>query len=272
MSNAQTTEPTVETIGDASIWKTICDGVNTLAHGEAVFVFTPDEVDVRVKDAANVVLIGQRVPAESFDHYDVEREWETGINTEKFANLLDVADEDQPVHFAWDWENFVLRFKAGEVEYKMAGKEPDTFGDKSPVEIPPLKDSLPYCVDVTLPTASWRKGSDVVELATGDYGEPHGSFKYDAESGDFYFEASGDNDTSRVVISDHDDFEWRDPEPDDAVTCKQSNEYMAEVVGLIEEDTVRFVCGPETPYHVWTDRDDGRVETKIVQAPRVSNP
>jgi hypothetical protein len=259
----------VETIAGAGLWQTIVDGVNGLSGAEAVFEFGPDFLRVRKKDPANVALVRQIVDAAHFEHYDVGAPFSIGIQTTKFDDLLSVASGDEPVDFRYDWDSYKLEFKANGVEYEMPGVDADSVTG-SPVEVPPLKDEHDYNVDVTLPVALWERACDVVELAGA--GDGQGNFVVsEDEPGTFFVEGAGDTDTSRVRFDDKDDFEWREDPPERFVESRHSNSYMPEMVDLIDEDTVRFATGNELPYHVWTERDDGRVDTKIMQAPRIDS-
>lgn len=259
----------VETIVDAGLWQTIVDGVNALSGDEAVFEFEPDRLRVRKKDPANVALVRQTVAPDAFEHYKVDGPFAIGINTAKFDELLGVASGDEPIDFRYDWDSYKLEFKANGVEYEMPGVDADSVSG-SPVEVPPLKDEHDYNVDVTLPVPLWERATDVVELAGAGSGQGNFVISED-EPGDFWVEGTGDTDTSRVKFADHDDFEWREDPPEHRVETRHSNDYMPELVDLIEEDTVRFATGHELPYHVWTERDDGRVDTKIMQAPRIDS-
>lgn len=264
MAQAQTQEPTVETIADADLWETVADGVNTIAHDEAVFEFEPGQFKVVVKDAANVALIRQTIDADDFEHYDVAGRFATGVNTQRLEDLLKIVD-DVPVSFGWDWDKYKFDFKAGDVEYDLAGIDPDSVRG-SPTEVPPVKDELPYTVDITLPVDKLKRAYKIVDMNTD-----HATLRFGGEDAIFVIEGQGDTDASRVTIHDDDAFEWREDPPANEDICRQANDYIGEVVSILEEDTVRFVTGPECPYHLWTNRADGRVKTKLMQAPRVDN-
>jgi len=265
----------VETIVDAGLWEAFVDGINEIGtKNEAVFEFSEGGLRVALKDAANVALIAMECDPDAFEHFAVGGEGAIGVNTSKFADLLDVASGDDPVKFHLNAETRKFEFKANGVEYELAGIDADSVSG-SPTEIPPVKDAddLPggksYSVDVELPVEKWSTGCDVVELA----GSGHGTFVYDPDRpGDFALEGKGDTDTSRVVLSDHDAFEWNEDEPDVRVEDVQSNDYMPEVVSVLEDgddDVVRFVTGHELPFHTWTSHADGRIDTKLMQAPRI---
>lgn len=270
MSQAQT-KTAVETIVDAGLWEAVAEGVNSIAtREEAAFEFDDDGLRVRVKDTANVAMITQTVPADEFEHYAVGGDVTIGVNTAKFEDLLDVANGDT-VEFNLNAETRKFEFEVPGVEYELTGINPDSMGN-SPVDVPPIKPEYDWAVDVDLPVELWERGTDVVDLA----GSGHGTFV--APGGDddrLLLEGAGDTDKSRVDLSDHDDFAWRsdapnaDGVPDTRVECVQSNEYMPEVVSVIDEDVVRFVTGTELPYHVFTERCDGRIDTKLLQAPRI---
>jgi len=259
----------IETIADAELWEAIVDGVNQVGtRQEAAFEFGEESLRVRVKDAANVAMIAQTVDPDGFEHYEVGGSGVTiGINTEKFADLLDAADGDDPVKFNLNAETRKFEFEANGVEYDLAGIDPDSMNG-TPVEVPPLKDEYDWAVRCDLPVEKWSTGCDVVELA----GSGHGTFVYDPDDDAFVLEGRGDTDTSRVDLTDHDAFAWRDGKPDDRVECVMSNDYMPELIDVLEDgddDVVRFVTGTELPLHVWTSHADGRIDTKVLQAPRI---
>lgn len=263
MSQAQTQEVTVETISDANVWEAVVDGVNDIGGAEAVFEFTPDGFKTVVKDPANVALIRQEVAAEDFAHFDVDGTFASGVNGNTFDDLL-TAISNAPVEFGWDWDSYTWDFHADDVDYDMSGITPESVNG-SPAEVPPLKDELPYVVDVTMPVDKFKRASKVVDMNT-----QIATFRMGGDDGKFVIEGEGDTDAGRVTIHESDLFEWNEPAPDDEVVCRQSNEYMKDVVKLLDEDTVRIVTGPETPYHLWTTREDV-IDTKILQAPRVDS-
>lgn len=262
-AKTQSHEPTVETIADAGLWEAIADGVNTIGHDEGVFIFKPDRFEVAVKDAATVALIRQRVDATDFEHYDVEDTFSMGINTQRFEDLLGVVD-DVPVQFEWDWDVYTFRFQAEDVEYDLSGLDVKSVNG-SPADVPPPKDEYDFCVDATLPTEKFVRASKVVDMNTD-----HATFVMGGDGDQFVIEGKGDNDASRVTIHEDDRFSWNEDPPEDERVCRQANGYVEDVAGLIEEDTFRMVTGGELPYHIWTTRHDGVIDTKFIQAPRIS--
>lgn len=260
---SQTTqEPTVETIAEPKIWKAIADPVIDIAHGEAVLEFAEDGLTVRVKDPANVALVRQRIPADAFDHYDVERPHQSGLDFRKLDDLLKVVDADL-VSFGWDWDTFAWSFEGDGVDGDVSGLDPESVNG-SPVDVPPVKDDYPYNVDVTLPVNRLSKASKVVDMASD-----HITFRMGGDDGVFVMSGKGDTDSYSVTAHDADGFEWREDAPDAVAETLQSNDYLQEIVGLLDEDAVRFVNGPELPYHLWTERA-GCIDTKIIQAPRIT--
>jgi proliferating cell nuclear antigen len=262
----------VETIVDATLWERFVDGMNAVGtKGEVALQFDESGLRAALKDAANVALIAMECDADAFEHFAVGGSGVTiGVNTEKFADLLKAAKGDDPVKFHLNAETRKFDFEANGVEYELAGVNPDSMGG-TPVDIPPVKDELPYSIDVQMPVDKWSTGCDVIDLA----GSGHGTFVYDPDApGDFVLEGKGDTDTSRVVLSDHDAFEWNEPEPDTRVEDVQSNDYMPEIVSVLEDgdnDVVRFVTGNELPFHTWTSHADGRIDTKLMMAPRITS-
>jgi proliferating cell nuclear antigen len=244
------------------LWETIVDGVVDIGMGEAAFEFGPDGFKTVVKDPTNVALIRQRIAPEEFEHYDVDGRFVSGVNGDTFDELLSAID-DVPVEFGWNWETYKWDFQADDVDYDMAGIDPESVNG-SPAEVPPLKDELPYVVDVTIPVDKFGRASEIVDMNTSV-----ATFRMGGDDGIFVIEGAGDTDAGKVRVHEDPAFEWNEDPPADEVVCRQSNEYMKEVVGLLDENTVRIVIGPETPYHLWTSRNDGRVDTKILQAPRV---
>lgn len=261
-----TNEPTVETIADASIWETITEGVDAVSPDlEAVFEFEPDRLRVRKKDAANVALSRQAVDATDFEHYEVEDAFAIGVDTGKLDELLGIAKDADVVQLDYNWDNYSLDFKADGVEYEMAGVDPDSVKG-SPVDVPPVKDEHGYNVFVTIPVERWDRGTDVAELSGAGSGQ--GIFvASDDEVGTFVLEGKGDNDSARVKLHDDDGFEWLQDPPESFTEARMSNKYMPNIVDAISEDYVRFITGHGNPYHVFTERDDGRVDTKFMQAP-----
>jgi len=263
MSEAKpkTTETTVETITDGDVWQTIVDGVNDIGHNEGVFEFHPDGFKCVVRDPANVALIRQEVAAEDFEHFDIDGEFASGVSGQTFDDLLGAIDA-VPVEFGWDWETYKWDFHADDVDYNMAGVDPESVTG-SPSEVPPVKDDIPYVVDVTMPVEKFDRAVQIVDMNTSV-----ATFRMGGDDRKFVIEGASDIDAGKVAVHESDAFEWNEEPPEDEVVCRQGNEYMKDVVGLLDEDTVRIVTGPEVPYHLWTTRNDV-VDTKIMQAPRV---
>lgn len=266
MSQTETVENTitVETIGEADLWQAVCEGINELSWEEAAFEFYPDRFKVVSKDPANIALIRQVIDADAFDHYDVEGEFVQGINTSRFEDLLKKSGADD-VSFGYNWSEWRWGFEGGGVDAFLGGIDVESVNG-SPAEVPPIKDDLPYDVDVTLPVDRFERASDVVDMAT-----EIAEFRMGGPDGIFIIAGKGDTDDYTIRIHDHDDFAWNEDPPEDVVTTRQSNKYIEEVVDLIDEDTVRVVTGDDLPYHLWTEREDGRIDTKILQAPRIVN-
>lgn len=266
----------VETIADVDLWEAIVDAVNTIsAAQEAAFEFGEDGLTIRVKDPANVAMVAQEVAADGFDHYDVVNERTVvGVDTVKLADLIDVADGDDPIRFHLNGETrkFEFEVEGNGVEYDLAGIDHDTI-QGSPVDVPPIKDKHDYSIRCDVPVSKWATGIEVVDLT----GSGHGTFVYDDEEGAFSLEGHADTDTSRVDLTEDDRFAWHDdgpPDGDELVEVVMSNEYMTDIIDVLEDgddDVVRFVTGTELPYHVWQTHADGRVETKVLQAPRIVN-
>lgn len=259
-------QPAVETIADAAVWEAITDGVNAIASKEeAAFVFTPDGLSVGVKDTANVALINMECDPGAFGHYEADGETTIGVDTGKLADVLSAASGDDVVKFDLDGKTRKFDFESNGVEYELAGIDPESMRD-SPVDVPGLKDDYTWSIRCNLPVGKWSTGIDVVDLS----GSGHGTFTFDGDR--LTLDGDGDTDRSRVDLTDHDGFAWRDGEPDAPVECVMSNDYMSDIISVVEdgdEDTVRFATGDELPFHVWQTHADGRIDTKIVQAPRI---
>lgn len=268
MSQAQTKpkgETTVETIADADLWAEIVDGFTAIQSAqEGVFEWSPEGFRVVVKDAANVALIRQEVDPEHFEHFDVDGDFMSGVDGSTFDDLLSAID-DVPVEFGYDWDTYKWSFHADDVDYDMAGIDPESVTG-SPVQVPPVKDEHPYDVDVTMPVDKFERASDIIEMNTSV-----ATFRMGGDDGIFVIEGAGDTDAGRISIHEDDAFEWNEDPPADVQVCKQSNKYIQDVVDLLDEDTVRIVTGPELPYHLWTKRADGRIDTKLMQAPRIDS-
>lgn len=263
-----TNEPTVETIADAKIWRALAEGVDSVvpdSDREAVFEFSPDRLIVRKKDPASVALIRQVVDATDFEHYDVEDTFAIGVDTEKLEDLLKASDNAETVELRYDWEDYKLKYRAGNVEYDMSGVDADSVRG-SPTEVPPIKDEYGYNIDVSLPVELWSQGCDVAELSGRGDGQAHFESP-EGERGTLALTGEGDTDASRVNLHEDDGFEWNEDLPSGKVEARMSNKYMPNIVDAISEDYVRFVTGDGNPYHVFTERADGRIETKFMQAP-----
>lgn len=243
--------------------QSVVDGIREVAHDEAVFEFSPDGFRCAVKDAANVALIKQEIDAADFPAWEVSEPFLMGVNCVKLDDLIGVVSKGAPIKFDYNFDKFVFDVEFEDVHYTMAGIDPEQVNGRVET-MPPVKDELDYCVDVTMPVGKWEKATQVVELS----GAGAGQADFEMSEDGFVIAGNGDTDKSSVDIHEDDDFEWREDPPARERICTQSNDYMQEIVDLIDEDAVRLLTGDDLPYHVWTTRNDV-IETKFMQAPRL---
>jgi hypothetical protein len=251
-------QTTVETIQDKEVWRAIADGINTLTNAEAVFEFSADGFEVVAADPAQVALIGQSVDAADFDEYDAGG-FRTGVNTADLADVLSICP-DKPVRFDWDMKRYKFVIESGDVEYELPAIDPETIGSHID-EIPNIKEKDACDVDVDLPVDPLSRAVDLTDM-TGSVAE------FQMSDDGFVVVGHGDDDASKVRIHESDAFAWRDGAPTTRSVCKQSNEYLDDVVGLLDQETVRFVTGTDLPYRLSTTRA-GVIDTQILQAPRL---
>lgn len=262
MSN-DTTNTAVDTIVKTDTLSAIVDGVNTIGHGESAFEFTGDGFETTLRDASSVALIRQTIDADSdaFEHFDAPDEFVAGMNTEKLDSLLSNVDAES-VRLAYDADDFVWVFEADTIDATIGPIRPDAI-EGSPTGIPPIKDDMPYNVEVTMPFDAFEKAADV----TGMVGEV-ATFVMGGDVG-FRVETRGDTDTYGVDISESDTFEWLSDAPASPIETKHSIQYMANAASLLDAESGIVVTGDDLPYHLSTTRE-GHIDTKIVQAPRIA--
>lgn len=255
-------------ICEAGLIDAVVEGINAVSTiGECLFEFRDDGLRTACVDAANVQMIEQFTPAESFEHYDFTGD-RIGLNTERIEDLIGVADNDSVFEFAFnpDTRKFDIRFE--DVEYTLAGIDPEIVNGK--LETMPDRSKYDYDVEVTLPVRKLERATDIVDM----FGSIATFFMGSDGDGDPIFEVTsvGDTDASTVSVHEADDFEWEADPPTPVLECKQSNDYMKVVPGLLSDhETVPFVTGESLPYFIDTTRYDGAIETTLAQAPRIDS-
>lgn len=262
MAQAQSTTPAF--ICDAGLIKKLADGVNTVnSREEAVFEFYDDRLRVATKCAANVQMIDQTVPEDSFESYDFPDGLRIGLSTGKLENLIKAASNDAVFEFAFDLEKRRFDVRFDDVEFELSGIDPESVNDR--LEQMPDRSKNPYVIDVTLPTEVLKRATKLVDMATD-----HALFKMGGDSEVFVIQGAGDTDAVNVKAHEDPAFEWNSDPPTEVLTCLQSNDYLKEVPGLLDTDTIPFLTGRDLPFFIDTHRHDGAIETTIGQAPRIS--
>jgi len=255
-------------ICEAGLIDAIVEGINAVAtRQEAVFEFGEEGLRVATRDAANVQMIEQYTPADEFEHYEFPGVV-IGLNTERIADLIKVADNDSVFEFAFNPETrkFDIRFE--DVDYSLSGIDPESVNDR--LDQMPDRSKYAYDVEVTLPVDKLKRASDIVDM----FGEIATFYMGSNGDDDPIFEVTsvGDTDASTVSVHESDLFEWESDPPTPVRESKQSNAYLKAVPGLLSDhDAVPFVTGDELPYFIDTTRYDGAIETTIGQAPRIDS-
>lgn len=265
MPNETQEAKTVRTIADKGVWKTITEGITMYENDEGVFEFDPDEgFRVVLADPAKVALVSQTIEPSDFDAYDVTTPFKLGINANRLEDVLGEVG-DAPVKLEFDFDDFMLKLRAGDVRYNFAGLDPESVRG-SPTDIPPIDDDKAYDVRVNMPTETFKRAQKLSDMVTQ-------IVTWEMEPDTFVFRGWGDTDDVSVDAVDTEGFEWID-EPETAHEARQSVDYMKDVASVLDEDTVELVTGTDLPYHLMTSRGPAGnrvVDTHIVQAPRIED-
>lgn len=262
-TGTQTQDKTVKVIVDKGVLETVLDGITAL-DDEAVIVFDPDDgFECILADPASVALSAQYIKPSDFQSYEVDGEFAIGINAVELSEVVGQVN-DVPVKLEYDFDDFMLKLRAGDVRYNFTGLEPDTVTG-SPTHIPPIDDDdKEYTVRAVIPTDGFKRAAKLIDMKAS-------VARFVMSPDGFLFEADGDTDDISIDAADTDAFEWID-QPDETAVSRQSVNYMKEIMREFDEDTVEVVAGDDHPYHVLTKRgpaDRRVVDTHFVTAPRL---
>jgi proliferating cell nuclear antigen len=189
MSNAVTAQsdlpqnPAVEAVIDAGRLGSAVSVVGALVE-ECRMELGSDGLRVRAVDPASVAAVAVDLPADAFETYDAGGET-VGVDIERFADVVGLADAGDTVRLALDTERRQLHLLVGELSYTLGLIDPEAI--REPLDPAEMEYDCP--ATVALP------GSDVGRIVdAGDMVSNHLTLAVDPDRQQFSAAASGDTD------------------------------------------------------------------------------
>ena len=269
VSQTTTTDLSAHIIAEGGFMQSLVDGVNEVAFDEALFEFGEDRLRIGCVDPANVMMSEQIAAADGFEHYEVDRPFAFGMNTEKVEDLLKIAGKTSPVEFDLEWERRTFKIRFEDVEYDLPGIDTESVTGTLKDMPDRSKAEYNYEIRATVPVDGLMRATKIVGLAKHSNGIAN--FVMAGEDPIFEVGGDGDTDASKVKIHDDEDFAWvRDP-PKGIKRVKLENGYLSTIPKLMDTDTVYLETGIELPAFFEADRYDGAIESTFAIAPRITN-
>lgn len=214
-----------------------------------------DGLHVRAVDPASVAAVSLDLPAAAFAEYDASGET-VGVDVERFAEVVSLADAGDEVRLALDAEQRRLHVLVGELAYTLGLIDPEAI--REPLDPAEMNYDCP--AELTL---SGRDVSRAVDAA--DMVSTHLTFGVDPEREAFYAEASGDTDDVALSFPRE---ELSALSPADAESLF-SLDYLRELARPIPADAaVEVDLGVEQPVTLAFDVGNGGAATFLLSPRR----
>lgn len=235
---------------------TAVDAASTLVD-ECRFRVREDGVEVRAIDAATVGVVQVDLGAAAFESFRAV-DFAFGVDLERLAAALGVADASGLAHLAFDAERRRLDLRVGGVEYAMAAIDSDAVRRGPAREEFEFEESARAVLD----------GADVRRaVRAADTVSDHLALGVDPETEVVYAEASGDTDDVRVAypFSDLHEFDPRE------ARALFSTDYLDSVARVLPaDDPVAASVRTEQPVELAYEFADGAGSVSFVVAPRLA--
>lgn len=205
---------------EANAFRNALEAVGVLVEECRVHVDS-DGMRFRAADPALVALVDLTLDAEQFEQYEA-RETVLGVNLDRLAEILGVAERGDHVRMAFDDESRKLHVDVGTLSYTLGLLDPQSIRDE-----PDLPDLEPPA-EVALEGYHIDRGVTAAEMVSD-----HLRLAVDEDSETFAIEAEGDTDDVAVELG-RDEVAKLVPGPADSL---YSLDYLTRINRVIPGDT-----------------------------------
>lgn len=257
MSSAsqQPANPDFRAVADASALRTVVSTARSLVT-ECRLELGADGLSLTAMDPATVAAVRLRLDAAAFEHYAGDA-GTIGVNLERLADLLSLADTDELVSLALDAERGLLHVDLADLHYTLALVDPDS------IRQPPNPDQL-QVEHAGAVTADAAELTRIVRAA--DMVSDHVDLALDETDPVFRASADGDTDAATIELDTED---LHDATPGDALSTF-SLSYLDSIEGAIPTNTpVTLSLGTELPATLDYEVAAGHGTVEFFLSPRI---
>jgi len=224
---------------------------------EAKIHATGDGLQITATDPANVAMVDESLSSDAFESYSVESDTVLGVNLNRLADILGMADGDDVWHIHEQDRKIIMQ--SGGLEYTMATIDPDSIRQEP--DIPDL--DLPVTAHI-----EWRQMDRALRAA--DMVSDHVSVASPEGSDGLVVRAEGDTDDVREEIPASDLGDGTEIPTNTEVESLFSLDYLKDINAPIPGDSsVEIRLGHEMPLKMhWGD--DSMSVTNML-APRIQS-
>jgi len=253
-TTASPSDPAVRAVARADVLRTVVSTARSLVT-ESRIELDSDGLHLAATDPATVASLRLSLAPGAFDHYDAGATT-IGVDLERLADVLSLADGDDLVAISVDDSRGLLHVECADLHYTLALVDPDA------IRSPPDPEKLQFdhaggvrldASDLTRVVRAAEMVSDHVDLELGDSNPV------------FRGTADGDTDTA-TVTRDADDL--HDATPGDA-SATFSVSYLDDVVRVLPAAPVDLSLGEELPLELDYEIAEGHGTVEFLLSPRI---
>jgi proliferating cell nuclear antigen len=222
---------------------------------EAKFHISPDGIQARAVDPANVAMDDIELFAAAFESYDAT-EGILGLNLERLEDVLKLANKGDLVQLSFDTSTFKLVIHIDGVEFTMACIDPDSIRQEP--DIPDM--DLP--ISFTAEEAKISRGVKAADMVSD-----HIMIRCDETEQAVHIEASGDTDDVDLELTNDDDLVALTAADGEAL---YSLDYVKDISRKIPKNAeVTMTFGTDFPVMIEYEFADGEGKVLSMIAPRI---
>lgn len=215
-----------------------------------------DGLRVLAVDPANVGMVDVQLSESAFESYSAGGGL-IGVNVDKLADIVSMANAGDLVHFELNEETRKMDIAIGGLSYTMALIDPDAMREDP--DIPDLE--LP--ADVTLEQSDLKRGIKAVDMVTD-----HVKLRADTDEQSLFIEGEGDTDDT-VLELDNEDLIAADV--GESVESLFSLDYLKDMTGAMPNVEVGIRMGSEFPIKMDYEVAKGEGSVEYLLAPRITS-
>ena len=215
-----------------------------------------DGLTIRAVDPANVGMVDLELSAAAFESYETDG-GVIGVNLDRLADIVGMADADQLVHLELDEETRKLHISLDGLEYTLALIDPDSIRQEP--DLPELDLSAEVVIE----------GRDIDRAVTAaDMVSDHIALGVDSDDEEFYVDAEGDTDDVHLELGREDLIALT---PGEARSLF-SLDYLDDMNKAISSDAeVTMELGEEFPVKMHFGYAEGDGHVTFMPAPRIQS-